>query len=68
MPLIRYVGPVDRVQVPRWQIGGLGPDGEPGWPRLVPVDVSEEARDDLVGDGHPEWEDADGAPTETLEG
>ena len=62
MPWIRYTGPCDRVHVPRWGIL-TGPDGEPGVPRLAPVEVSAEAAVDL--DGHPEWEPADAPAPES---
>lgn len=62
MPWIRYTGPVDRVHVPYWGIGGGAPDGKPGWPRLEPLEVSQDARDGLVGDGHPDREWRDCAP------
>ena len=72
MRWIRYTGPVDRVSVPRWQIGYGHPDGLPGWPRLEPLEVSAEAYADLIDGGHPEWEKCAkpkaGAATETPEG
>lgn len=40
MPFIQYVGPFDAVDVPRWQIGNA--------PRATPVEVSQEAADDLL--------------------
>lgn len=41
MPFIQYVGPFDAVDVPRWQIGNAL--------RATPIEVSQEAADDLLG-------------------
>jgi len=40
MPWIQYVGPLDEVYVPRWQI--------PDTKRMTPIEVSQEAADDLT--------------------
>jgi hypothetical protein len=65
MPYIRYVGPVDRVHVPHHGIGSGAPDGQPGWPRMTPVEVTDETAERMAG--HPEWEPCD-ATAENLEG
>ena len=65
MPWIRNVGPVDRVHVPFLELGYGHPDGGKGWPRMTPVEVTDEQAEHL--DGHPEWEPCD-APAESPAG
>ena len=58
MPFVRYTGPIDRVDVPFLQIGGVV--------RLEPVEVSDGAAAALAG--HPEWELCDAPAAVSLEG
>lgn len=67
MSWIRYTGPVDRVHVPYHGIGHGAPDGLPGWPRMLPVEVAQEVAEQMAGHPDSEWQPCD-APAESLEG